>query len=379
MKTAMRIVCGVALLLGVVLSPMDAQEPKPAAKPIIQMAILLDTSNSMDGLINQARTQLWSVVNEFSRAKRDGQSPELYIALYEYGNDGLPADGGYLRQVLPLTTDLDAVSEKLFALTTNGGQEYCGHVIQQAVNDLVWNDTPDVLKTIFIAGNEPFTQGGVDFKVSCKAAITTGITVNTIHCGSEQEGANTGWKEGALLGEGNYMAIDADHQTVAIDAPQDAEILKLNAALNETYIPFGERGRAGQLNQVAQDANAANASSSTATQRAQTKATANYSNASWDLVDAVKDGAVKLEELKAEELPEAMRKMTLEERKAFLAQQEAKRAELRKSILALSDARNKFIAEAVKEMGGDAADTLETAIVQAVRRQAEKQQYTFAE
>ena len=40
----------------------QAAESTPAAKnaaPKIQLAILLDTSGSMNGLINQARTQLW--------------------------------------------------------------------------------------------------------------------------------------------------------------------------------------------------------------------------------------------------------------------------------------------------------------------------------
>ena len=59
--------------------------------PSVQIALLLDTSNSMDGLIEQAKSQLWSVVNEFIRAKRDGRPPALEVALYEYGNDSLPA------------------------------------------------------------------------------------------------------------------------------------------------------------------------------------------------------------------------------------------------------------------------------------------------
>jgi len=94
-------------------------------KPVIQVAILLDTSGSMDGLIDQTRKQLWRVVNELAIAKKDGHSPNLQVALYEYGNDGLPAEKGYIRRVLPLTTDLDRVSEELFALRTNGGSEYC--------------------------------------------------------------------------------------------------------------------------------------------------------------------------------------------------------------------------------------------------------------
>ena len=38
-------------------------------KQNIKVALLLDTSNSMDGLIDQAKAQLWEIVNEFSYAK----------------------------------------------------------------------------------------------------------------------------------------------------------------------------------------------------------------------------------------------------------------------------------------------------------------------
>ena len=47
-----------------------SKEPAPAPRPAVQIALLLDTSNSMDGLIAQAKTQLWSVVHEFVRAKK---------------------------------------------------------------------------------------------------------------------------------------------------------------------------------------------------------------------------------------------------------------------------------------------------------------------
>ena len=60
---------------------------KPS-KQFIKVALLLDTSNSMDGLIDQAKAQLWEIVNELSYAKCHNNKPNLQIALYEYGNDG---------------------------------------------------------------------------------------------------------------------------------------------------------------------------------------------------------------------------------------------------------------------------------------------------
>ena len=123
--------------------------------PLIQMAVLLDTSGSMSGLIEQAKTQLWTIVNEFALAKRDGQVPMLQVGLYEYGKSSIPAKEGYIRMILPLTTDLDKVSEELFALKTNGGDEYCGKVIKSATESLAWSKSNDDMKMIVIAGNEP--------------------------------------------------------------------------------------------------------------------------------------------------------------------------------------------------------------------------------
>ena len=54
------------------------------AEELIQAAILLDTSSSMDGLINQAKTQLWKIVNELATAKRNGVSPALEVALAKH-------------------------------------------------------------------------------------------------------------------------------------------------------------------------------------------------------------------------------------------------------------------------------------------------------
>lgn len=58
--------------------------------PTIQIAVLLDTSNSMDGLINQVKEQIWNIVNEVSRANKDSEDVTMQVALYEYGKQTLP-------------------------------------------------------------------------------------------------------------------------------------------------------------------------------------------------------------------------------------------------------------------------------------------------
>src|SRR5262249_48647740 len=153
---------------------------------------------------------------------------------------------------------------------------------------------------------------------SCKAAIAKGIIVNTIHCGPEAEGINGKWKDGALLAEGKYLVIDQDRAIVHFEAPQDKEIARLGEELNKTYLAYGKEGAASASRQAAQDANATLlASSGAPVARSLTKASANYQNGSWDLVDACKDGK-KLSEVKTDELPVGMQKMTEKERKDYV-------------------------------------------------------------
>lgn len=343
--------------------------------PRIQLAILLDTSSSMDGLIDQAKSQLWKIVNEMAQARRDGKVPRLEVSLYEYGKSSIPSGEGYLRMVVPFTTDLDRLSEELFALTTNGGDEYCGRVIQAATKGLAWSGEAADLKVIFIAGNEPFSQGEVDFRVAVKAAASKNIIVNTIYCGDYDEGVRTHWRDGALLAQGRYMHINHNERVAYIAAPQDAEISQLGNELNLTYIPYGMRGEEKKERQAMQDKNAAAMSEESVIQRSVAKASKLYSNAGWDLVDAVRDGKVKTEDLKKEELPPRMQKMSAAERKAYVESQMKKRAELQARIGKLNQERRVYIENETKKLAGK--NTLDAAIIKTVREQAGGKNFRF--
>jgi len=347
-------------------------------KPLVQMAILLDTSSSMSGLISQAKTELWAIVNEFIFANRGGVAPEVQVALYEYGKSSLPQKEGWIRLIVPFTTDLDKLSQELFALKTNGGNEYCGWVIKEATADLQWSDSPNDLKVIFIAGNEPFTQGPVDYRQSCKAAIGKNIVINTIHGGSANQGLSGKWKDGAALADGRYLNIDQNRQIVHIAAPQDKQISELSIKLNETYIAYGAKGEDYYERQSRQDTNASVASEAAAIQRAVTKASRNYRNDDWDLIDAIRNDKVKLEDVKEEELPENMRKMSTKEKQAYVEGRLKERAEIQKQIQQLNDQRKKYVAEEMKKQQAG-TKTLGSAIIQAVREQAKKKNFKFEE
>jgi hypothetical protein len=366
--TAM-IALSMAILMPHQVKPEHPERETPTGDQSIMLALLLDTSNSMDGLIDQAKSQLWRIVNELASARcGDGARPGIRIALYEYGNDGLPSSEGYIRMVNPLTDDLDVISEKLFSLTTNGGNEFCGQVIRTSLHQLNWSASPRDLKMIFIAGNEPFTQGQVHYTEACALAREKGVIVNTIFCGGFNEGVRTNWKAGADLTGGTYMSIEQNRKTVYIPTPYDARIDALNDQLNRTYLFYGSQGKHKKELQSAQDENAASYGQSNKVERAISKSSHAYKNSGWDLVDAAKENEKVITETKPEQLPDEMKTMTIEQRKAYVKEKSDERARIQKEIGELSRKRQEYISTQAPKQGD--TSSLDKALMDAIRKQA---------
>ncbi len=334
--------------------------PPPDGASKIQVALLFDTSNSMDGLIDQAKSRLWDIVNTLTTLKFQGKTPVIEIALYEYGNDGLSSAKNYIRQVTALTTDLDLISEKLFALRTNGGSEYCGAVIQTSVEDLKWDAGANTMKLIYIAGNEGFDQGGVNYKEAISQALKDKIYVNTIFCGNKQEGISLFWQDGATRGQGKYFNIDSDKKVEYIETPYDTQINACNEKLNKTYIGYGKQGALKKQSQANEDANAKSISMSNSTERVVTKSKAVYKNSNWDLVDNVKDDESNLDKIRAEDLPAEYKGKSKEEIKKIVLEKAREREAVQKEIEVLAVKRQKYIVE--KSKSATNKDDLGTAI-----------------
>lgn len=321
---------------------VKAEESNVKNNPKIQVAILLDTSSSMDGLIDQAKSRLWDIVNTMTTLKHQGKNPEIEISLYEYGNDGLSKKSNYIRCVAPFTNDLDLISEKLFALRTNGGLEYCGAVIKQAINQLSWGDGKSDMKLIYIAGNEEFNQGGISYKEAISSALSKDIYVNTIYCGDKQAGIRELWKDGADKGKGKYFNIDYNNRIQYISTPYDDRISECNVRLNATYIAYGSQGREKQMNQIKQDENARSVSKENYASRAISKSSAVYKNTSWDLVDMYEEKQ-SLSNIKKSDLPKELQNKSEEDIKTLIVSKQKERDNIQKEMAELAKKRDEYI------------------------------------
>jgi hypothetical protein len=348
--------------------------PRDTQQDTIQIALLLDTSSSMDGLINQARSQLWTMVDQMGRITRevDGKTRgvKIELALYQYGNDTLSEKSGYIQQVMPFSTDLDAVSEKLNALFTNGGSEYVPDVIETAVKQLAWKKDAS-MRFIYVAGNEEFDQGPVPAAEAMRAAAGRDINVQLIFCG----GTEPTWQAAAKLAKTDLLSINQDQVAQYIPAPQDADILALGQQINGTYLAYGASGQVSATRQAKADAVSAKMSPKVAVERAQLKGKKAYDNSNWDLVDAYKANAKFLEQATDDQLPTELRGKSLDEKKQIVAAKTAAREDLQKKLAQLEADRTAFLAAERAKAKTTDAPSLGTELMKSAKGIATKKGY----
>jgi hypothetical protein len=367
-----------ALLFSLVIFGFTTPPSKITQQPVqekkIQVAILLDVSGSMTGLIEQAKSQLWNMVNILGKAQcADNTILKIELALYEYGRTSASSSGpGYVKQLSSFTNDLDSVSKVLFGLGTTGGDEFCGQVIYNSLDELKWDVSSDNYKVIFIAGNESFLQGNIHYTKACGKAKEKGVIVNTIYCGRYEQGIAEHWNLLGECGNGSYSYINHNASEIEIPTPFDTALITLNTRLNSTYIGYGAMGFANTARQGYVDGLNFKMNNQVAAKRIEAKAKSNvYFNSSWDLVDArIADSSI-IPKIKKADLPDSLKNKSAKEIEVIVKQKSDERLAIQKEIAVVSGNRSKYISEQKEKAPQNKVEkTLETEVEKILKEQA---------
>ncbi|GAA4344889.1 hypothetical protein [Flaviaesturariibacter amylovorans] len=357
--------------------PRSEAPPAPAPKnPRVQVALLLDVSNSMDGLIDQAKAQLWSTVQLLGRAQCPEGAPKIEIALYEYGRTSNNPAAGYVKRITPFTSNLDSLSLLLFALKTNGGEEYCGQAISTSVKELDWDTAAGTYKVAFIAGNESFRQGSVQYTQACLEARQRGIILNTIYCGDRMSGIRDFWDLGAECGTGNFTSINSNSKLEDIPTPYDSTLITLNSRFNGTHIAYGRVGASGFMSMETADvANVAHSRKTAAARIAVKGKKSLYKNVQWDLIDAATDDkqgdSIYVAKMNRSELPDSLKKKSNAELLRLVRAKNAEREAVRQAIEKTSAEREQWLAAERRKRAQQTNEaTLETEMEKILKEQA---------
>lgn len=356
----------IALMLAACL--MAPQET--AAPPQVELVFVLDTTGSMGALLEGAKKKIWSIASEIARGK---PSPRLKIGLVAFRDKG----DAYVTKVTDLHEDLDKVYGELLAFQPGGGGDTPENVRQglhDALTKIAWSKDRTTLRILFLVGDAPPHLDYNDVPTVedlCLTAVKAGITINTVRCGPDAETGQI-WKLIADKSEGNFFSIDQTGGVVAIATPFDKELGELSDKLGTTVVGFGDGRRREALKDAESGARAYDPGAKA--DRAVAKASSTR-HSEDDLIDAIREKRVKLEEVKEEQLPEEMKKMKPEERKEHLEKKSKEREVLRAKIVELSKKRDEFLAAELKKRG--AKDSFDSSVLEALSEQAGKKGITI--
>lgn len=323
----------------------------------LEMVFVLDTTGSMGGLIEGAKQKIWSIVNDVMQKK---DRPKVKIGLVAYRDNG----DAYVTQVTPLTEDLDKVYSKLMDFKAEGGgdtPENVRRALAEGVEKAGWAKTnKNTAQILFLVGDAPPQnyEQEPDVLVTTAKAVQQSMIINTIQCGNAGDTKQI-WQTIAQRGEGKYFAIAQDGGVQAISTPFDAKLAELANKLGSTYLAYGGgEGLAGQkfrednAKMQAQTESKVSADAPMAAQadRAMNKAinSAAYSN---DLVQEIENEKIKIEDVKEQDLPDNLKKMTPSERKKEIEKRISERKAIRAEIVELSKKRDEYIKAERAKMG----------------------------
>ena len=359
-----------ALMLGLTACPAGAQEPaKKDAKPQVEVVFCLDTTGSMSGLINAAKQKIWAISNQIASGK---PTPTVKIGLVAYRD----RTDAYVTKVFDLTDDLDAIHGHLMGFQAQGGGDFpesVNQALHEAVTKMNWSKDKKTLRMIFLVGDAPPHMdyaNDVKYQDTCQLAVKNDIAIHTVQCGNHAQ-TKKHWQEICQLAEGSYVQIDqGGGPVVAIATPFDADLAKINNELAASTLTFGRREAQAQAKGAARAAGAL--APAAAADRAAYFARGGGGTA-YDLLQNVKDGKVKLEALKRDELPPELKELTVPQQKEYLEKLDQRRVELSKKALELDKQRNEFIAKKqAEDERGRARDSFDANVLRILQRQASR-------
>ena len=347
----------------------QTKETTPAVddRDTLEMVFVLDTTGSMSGLIDGAKQRIWGIINEVMQKP---SKPRVRVGLVAYRDLG----DTYVTKVLPITEDLDKAYTTLMDYQAGGGgdgPENVRKALAEGVKNAGWSQSKRGLaQIVFLVGDAPphdYAQEP-DVLVTTAEAVRKNMIVNTIQCGSQDDTKQI-WQTIAVRGEGKYFAIAQDGGVQAISTPYDTKLADLAAKLGRTYVTYGAKDKRDA--NVRTQASAESRITADAVMGAQADRAVNKAVNSFqydgDLVQDVENKTVKVEDVKKEDLPEDLQKLSVADRKKEIDRRIAERQTIRAEILKLSKQRDDFIAAERKKRGGSSG--FDTAVGLALREQ----------
>lgn len=339
-----------SLVFALAALPLSAGLSSAIAKPVVEVAFVLDTTGSMGGLIEGAKRKIWSIATAIVDCNPDADIRMGIVAYRDIGDD-------YVTKKVELTRDIQDLYAQLLEPKARGGGDWpesVNEALDVAVNKMQWSPGRDSTRIVFLVGDAPphmdYAQD-TKYPITLAVAKQKDIIVNAVLAGNARDTERV-WRDIAQHGNGEFIPIPQDGgQVVTIETPYDGDIIILQREINGTVIPYGPRALQKRTESKTQQlASVAAASPARASEMAsyinkRSKLTSEAVTGDGDLVADVAAGRNDMAKVKDDELPDNLRAMKPDERSAEINKQITQRKALNEQLAALVAKRDKYVAD----------------------------------
>jgi len=213
----------------------------PTGQKPLDIVFCVDLSGSTNGLINDLRDNLWTIINQ---AQHMDPQPDLRIGVIGFSRPSFGRENAYVKILSPLTNNFDYIQMGLYKLrpSIEKGDQIVSEALRTAVNVIKWSDREDAVKMIYLVGNGMVTTNGYEYVKYCEQAREKNIFIHALYV---MKSANwfkelPGYRRIAGLTNGMQTEISINkHDDVKIwkTFPENAE--RLNNKFNTTFLWSG--------------------------------------------------------------------------------------------------------------------------------------------
>lgn len=361
-----------SIVLGMGIAPVAtaSQNHHSLAYPqVVEVAFVLDTTGSMANLIEGAKRKIWSIANTVIDVHPHADVRMALIAYRDYGDN-------YVVRTYDMSSDIQGLYGQLLKFRAAGGgdtPEAVNEALAASVEALEWSGHQDARKMVFLVGDAPPHMDypdGPKYPEVINEARELGIIVHAVQAGNSRQTRNI-WADIANRGGGDYIPIPQDGgQITHYRTPYDDDIRQLQRMLDKTVIPYGDQRVQREVRNKlrSREAMAPSVSVDNSKFYAKRKNRREVVTGAGDIVAAIQNKDVVLEEIEEEALPDSLRKLTPSQRQALIERTLAEREKLEAKMADLVKKHDAYTRQARKQSAGKKQVSFDEAVSRAIAK-----------
>ena len=356
-------------LLGSVASSTAASAHKAQANDVVEVAFVLDTTGSMGGLIDGAKRKIWSIANTIVDINPDADIRMALIGYRDFGDD-------YVVKKFDMSADIQNLYGNLTRFNAQGGgdtPEAVNEALHEAVKNLTWSDHAKSRKIVFLVGDAPphMDYQGPKYPQIVKTAKNEHIIVNTVQAGDLHETTHV-WKEIAQHGNGEYISLPQDGgRIVIIETPYDDDIIRLQKAIDETVVPYGNQRSQRRVKALLESKSGATADTAVGNAKFYSKRTRSKEaiTGGGDLIGDIRNGKQELSKVDEKQLPKEWQKKSAAERQALADQLVTKRKRLENKMAEIVKKHDDYVTKQSAEVESGGKSSFDRSVSKVLTKQ----------